>query len=113
MRLVTNKTEIGNRLLSVRKKSGFTQSEIAEKAGISERTYADIERGTKNMRVDTLCRICESLNISPDYLLVDDSIKKFSHSQEQIMLQLENCSPKDKEIALRIIDTFLNALNEK
>lgn len=112
MRFVSNKTEIGNRLLEVRKKSGLTQVEVAERASITERTYADIERGTKNMRVDTLCRICSSLNISPDYLLVSDYKKKLALSQEQILQHLEQCTPKDKEIALRIVDTFLNALHE-
>ena len=34
---------IGNKLLSIRKRMGLTQSEVAEAAGISDRTYADIE----------------------------------------------------------------------
>ena len=33
---------IGNRLLTFRKRSGMTQGEVAEKAGLSDRTYADI-----------------------------------------------------------------------
>ena len=43
---------IGNRFLSIRKRLGLTQAEVAEKAGLSGRTYADIERGTVNMRID-------------------------------------------------------------
>ena len=42
---------IGNNLLSVRKRLGMTQAEVAEKAGLSDRTYADIERDTVNMRL--------------------------------------------------------------
>ena len=40
---------IGNKLLAIRKKAGLTQQEVAEAAGLSDRTYADIERGTVNM----------------------------------------------------------------
>ena len=39
---------IGNRLLMIRKRMGMTQAEVAEAAGLSDRTYADIERGTVN-----------------------------------------------------------------
>ena len=45
---------IGNKLLSFRKKRGMPQAEVAEAAGLSDRTYADIERGTVNMRIETL-----------------------------------------------------------
>lgn len=51
--------EIGNRLYAVRKRLGLTQMEVAERAGLSLRTYADIERGTVNMRVDTALRLLE------------------------------------------------------
>lgn len=43
---ILNLVEIGERLLSVRRKKGMTQGEVAEKAGLSDRAYADIERGT-------------------------------------------------------------------
>ena len=48
--LILDLREIGNRLLAVRKRAGLTQAELAEKAGLADRTYADIERG-KDHRV--------------------------------------------------------------
>ena len=36
--------QIGNKLHDIRKKAGLTQSEVADAAGLSDRTYADIER---------------------------------------------------------------------
>lgn len=50
----TDLITIGNRLYEARKRLGMNQSQAAEAAGISDRTYADVERGTANMRVDTL-----------------------------------------------------------
>ena len=55
---------IGNRLLAFRKKAGLTQIEVAEAAGLSDRTYADIERGSVNMRIETILRICDVLHIT-------------------------------------------------
>ena len=56
---------IGNKLLTIRKRMGMTQAEVAEAAGLSDRTYADIERGTVNMRTETILRICNVLHITP------------------------------------------------
>ena len=52
---------IGNRLLAIRRRQGLTQAEVAEAAGLADRTYADIERGTVNMRLETILRICQAL----------------------------------------------------
>ena len=58
--LIFDLRAIGNKLLAIRKKAGLTQSEVAEAANLSDRTYADIERGTVNMRIETALRICEA-----------------------------------------------------
>ena len=42
---------IGNRILELRKRAGYTQAELTERAGLADRTYADIERGNVNMRI--------------------------------------------------------------
>lgn len=60
---------IGNNLLSLRISEGYTQYEVAELAGISDRTYADIERGKVNMRIGTLLSICKALKIEPETVL--------------------------------------------
>ena len=57
--------ELGNRLLALRKKMGLTQAEMAERSGISDRTYADIERGTVNMRLETFLQICQAFYVTP------------------------------------------------
>lgn len=63
---------IGNRLLAARKRLGMTQAEVAERAGLSDRTYADIERGGVNMRIETFLRICQTLAVSPDDILTEE-----------------------------------------
>ena len=64
--LIFDTIQIGNKLLQFRKKSGLTQAEVAEAAGLSDRTYADIERGTVNMKIETVLRICGALKITPN-----------------------------------------------
>ena len=102
---------IGNKLLPIRKKAGLTQAEVAESAGLSDRTYADIERGTVNMRTETLLRICDALTITPDEILTEDT-PLIELKQNELIEQLSSCSNKDREIALRLLSVFLQSLDE-
>lgn len=108
--LVYDFTTIGNKLFSLRKRMGMTQAEVAEAAGLSDRTYADIERGAVNMRIETILRICDALHITPDEILTknDDDVNL---RQEEILERLNSCSPKDKETALRILSVYLRSLD--
>ena len=101
---------IGNKLLAVRKRNGLTQAEVAEAAGLSDRTYADIERGSVNMRLETILRICEVLHITPDEILTqsDDDI---SPEQEYLLTRLNACNEKDRKTALRLLEVYLKSLS--
>ena len=100
--LVFDLHAIGNKLLAIRKRMGMTQAEVAESAGLSDRTYADIERGVVNMRTETILRICNVLHITPDEILVGEN-STLSIQQAEIWERLNACNPKDKETALQLL----------
>ena len=102
--------EIGNRLLAIRKRVGMTQAEVAEAAGLADRTYADIERGSVNMRVETILRICGVLHITPDEILTRSDTQP-DEQQEEILARLNACRPKERETALRLLNTYLKSLD--
>ena len=101
---------IGNKLLAFRKRSGLTQAEVAEAAGLSDRTYADIERGTVNMRIETFLRICKVLCITPDEVLTEDPPSD-TVQQEELFEKLTSCSSRVRDTALRLLDTYLRSLD--
>lgn len=103
---------IGNKLFSIRKQAGLTQAEVAEAAGLSERTYADIERGTVNMRTETILRICRTLHITPDEILTEDT-PLIELKLHELTEKLSKCSTKDQEFALRMLSIFLQSLNSE
>lgn len=100
---------IGNKLYAIRKKMGLTQLEVAVAADISDRTYADIERGTVNMRIETLLRICSVLQITPDEILTEDP-PALANQQEELWEQLNACSQKEKETALSLLAVYLRSI---
>lgn len=108
--LIFDRRAIGTRLQSTRKRMGYTQAEAAELAGLSDRAYADIERGCVNMRLDTVLHICQALHITPDELLTDDSAIP-SARENELFQRLQLCSPKDKETALSLLSVYLLSLS--
>ena len=61
--------DIGRRIRRQRIKLKLTQEQLAEMAQISLSFMGHIERGTRALSVDTLCRIARALNCSTDALL--------------------------------------------
>ena len=108
--LIFDRHTIGGKLLLLRKRRGLTQAEVAEAAGLSDRAYADIERGTVNMRVETLLRICAVLRVTPDELLTDEA-ESITLRQEELWARMNACSLKDRETALGILSLFLRSLD--
>lgn len=108
--LLSDFRSIGNKLLSVRKRLGQTQAEVAEAAGLSDRTYADIERGSVNMRLETILRICNALQITPDQILTEEH-PSLTAKKEDLMSKLDSCTQKEQETALAILSAYLQSLN--
>ncbi|MDD6146462.1 MAG: helix-turn-helix transcriptional regulator [Oscillospiraceae bacterium] len=106
--LIFDMRAIGNKLLAIRKKTGLTQAEVAEAAGLSDRTYADIERGSVNMRTETILKICEALHITPDEILTETSSAEYK--QNELFERLSLCYPKEKETALNLLEVYLQSL---
>ncbi|MCT9843743.1 XRE family transcriptional regulator [Leclercia adecarboxylata ATCC 23216 = NBRC 102595] len=56
------------RLLSMRSEQGLTQSELAERVGVAQRTIASYEIGESTPRLKVLLRLASVLGTSPDWL---------------------------------------------
>ncbi|MGN0777960.1 MAG: helix-turn-helix domain-containing protein [Aristaeellaceae bacterium] len=61
--------DLGNRVRTVRRQHSLTQEQLAEKVGISASFLGHIERGTRVASLETLVAICNTLNVTPEYLL--------------------------------------------
>lgn len=109
--LVYDFRTIGNKLLAIRKKAGLTQSEVADAANLSDRTYADIERGTVNMRIETILKICGALHITPDAVLTNDN-PNLAAKQAELLEQLDHCTVQQKETALELLSVYLRSTKE-
>ena len=61
--------KMGMRIRQVRRARGWSQSELAEKCGISMSFLGHIERGSRIMSMETFANICTALDSGADELL--------------------------------------------
>ena len=59
----------GTRIRFLREKHGISREAFAEIVGLSPFYIGQIERDERSMSIDSLTKICETLNVSTDYIL--------------------------------------------
>ena len=85
-----NKKMFGKKLREARINNNLTQSELAEKIGISQNFLGDIERGIKLPCLSKLVLIANTLKVSLDFLFAD--------SLDNIVCESEPVYYTDKQI---------------
>ena len=63
---------LSEKIMDLRKKSGWSQEELAERLGISRQSVSKWETGESVPDIDKIIRMSELWNVSTDYLLKDD-----------------------------------------
>lgn len=63
--------QTAERIKQAREKKGWTQEELAKKAGLDSNSYAKIERGESKPYGVTLVKIIKALGIKPSDILPD------------------------------------------
>lgn len=59
----------GIRLRQARKNKGLTQTELANRLGITQKSYQRMETGVHDLKMSTISQLCYALDISADWLL--------------------------------------------
>jgi transcriptional regulator with XRE-family HTH domain len=60
---------VGERIKARRAELGWTQDQLAEKAGISKSFVSDLETGKRSIGADTLLDVGRAMNVSLDFLM--------------------------------------------
>jgi len=67
--IIQVRKSIGENIRSFRKKSGFSQEKLAEKADLHPVYISQVERGEKAVSVEALWKISKALRVSMSVLL--------------------------------------------
>jgi len=97
--------DVGERLKELRQSRAMSQEQLAHIANITPAYLGQVERGTKNVTVRTLEKICSALNVSLAEFF--DTAKNNNESIDevgsQILHQLHNKSKSEKQAILKMV----------
>lgn len=57
----------GNKLKAIRALRGVTQADLARQAGVSPTAIAEYETGKRDLRADTVRKLCDALGVQVTY----------------------------------------------
>lgn len=97
------KVEIAKNLTYYRKKSGFTQKELAEKLGVRHNSISAWENEKNSIDVEVLFDICEILNVTINDMYGVAADAKLTQSEEQHINHYRQLSNPGK----KLVDTSI------
>ncbi len=92
---------LGNKIKELRKKNKFTQTELAEKVGVTKSTIAAYENDTRTPSYDVLIKMSDVFKVTLDYLILerkDDrniDVSKLTTSQIFTIKDMVRCFEND------------------
>lgn len=89
---------LGHNIQVIRKLKGLTQQELSEQIGINLQSLSKIERGINYPTFDTLQKLAEILDVTPNELLTGE-LKSKSHIEANILEFLEREERLNVELA--------------
>lgn len=101
-----NYTAVGNRIRMARKKSGWQQSELAFRAGLTSAHLSHIETGCTKVSLPAIVSIANALNTSLDMLVFDSMMRSSVVYNKMFAEELSDCN----EIEVRILYDLLRMI---
>ncbi|MNW37780.1 HTH-type transcriptional regulator SinR [compost metagenome] len=107
---------VGQKIRLVRKAQGITQERLSELSGLSEKYLSDIERGARNISLESLEKIMQALKIKPHDLFLYTDTNAMSADKNQLIemfrpLLADRDVPEIKfllKVVQEFVDTFEN-----
>lgn len=105
---------IGKRIKMLRQDKGITQEKMAELLSLSSSFYSAMERGSYNIKTETLVTIMNILECSADDIFCDVIKHGYKHKSSKIEESLEGLDDNERKMIFDVIDTMVKtAKNNK
>ncbi len=92
--------DISKRLVELRKRCGYTQNGLAEKAGVSQTHLRRVELGQADITVSHLELLCDAMSISLEKFFAETT------EEDEMAIALSKLSPKQKKLLISFLENL-------
>lgn len=104
-----DRIQVGKRLQTQRKQLGWSRGFTAEKIGLVEKYYADIERGTCGMSVETLLALAKLYECSTDFILFGHDNTGIA-KKDPLLRKMERLPEEQQETCRKLILLYMEGI---
>ena len=97
---------IGSQILKYRTKNSMTQAELAEKTDTTAKFISQLENGKTGIRIDTLIKYINALNISPNELF-DGLFNNSNRLNTTLKNKIHELNDKQKDLVIDFINMII------
>ena len=94
-------------IANLRKEKGWSQTDLADKSGVSREMVGKYERGKAIPSVDAAKKIADAFEVSLDYLVGEGIHAAFDKKTVARLQEIQNMDAKSKDHLFSIIDAVL------
>lgn len=103
---------IGRRIRNKRMARNFSQTDLANRIGVSNPHISNIERGKTKVSLQTLVDIANALNTTLDEIMCDNVPEAKGVYIKDIANEINTCDSEDLKIVLDVVKTLIQDLKQ-
>lgn len=107
--MVINYKEVGLKIREVRLRKNLSQESLAEKCNLSSAYISYVEQGKKKLSLKSIISIANSLGVTVDLLLGDET-KNNVYLDSTLNNLVKDCNIQEKQIIYDIANSTKNSL---
>ncbi|MCI8484498.1 MAG: helix-turn-helix transcriptional regulator [Lachnospiraceae bacterium] len=103
------KRVFGQRINYIRKSQKITSEQLAEMCDVNAGHIRQIESGIRLPSLNVFIEICNSLKISPEYLLENElkECKQYDSAYGKIIEKMDKLSPQQLDLLDSLLETYI------
>lgn len=105
--------KLGERIRHLRKEKGMSQELLGELSGLHTNYIGQVERGEKNVTIESLEKIAAGLDVSLEQLFRYTDPMRYTDEIQNLVQMLEERSIQDKQLALHLIKSVFDWEKQK
>lgn len=109
---IINKKYFGKRVQLARKEMQLTGDQLSELCGINSVYLRKIESGNKIPSMSVFMKICQTLNVSPNYLLAETLEENKIQNPEILADLLNTATPNQIKLITAMVQAALKTIEE-
>ena len=107
-----NKTAFGKRLNAVRREQHLSSERLSEKADINAVFVRQIEGASRLPSLPVFVRLCNELQISPNFLLADSLQWNEEVKISALDMRLRSLTPRQFDVVVSTVNALIDGLSE-